>query len=145
MQLEVTKLIEAEQGERLALKLSDEPLELDDLNLTSNANGELTLLKIGDGLLLEGWVEAELASECHRCLREFSRSVRAPLNARFSLQPQEDDWPVRLEKGSAYIELADLVREEFILQLPVQALCSEDCLGVCVVCGEVQAEVHSHA
>jgi uncharacterized metal-binding protein YceD (DUF177 family) len=145
VQLEVTKLIEAPDGERLAYKLSDEELKLDDLSLSSKANGELALLKTPAALLLEGWVEAELASECHRCLSEFAQQVRVPLKASFSLQPQEDDWPIRLEKGRAYIELADLVREEFILHLPVQALCSEDCLGVCVVCGEVQAEVHSHA
>ena len=145
MQIEVTKLLEAAEGERLSFELKDEPLELDDLSLKSPAKGELTFMRVSDGVVLDGWTEAEIASECHRCLRDFTRSVRTALRGRFSLQPTEDTWPLRSERGKVYADLKPLMREEFILQLPLQAVCRENCLGVCVVCGQVQEAVHSHA
>lgn len=37
-----------------------------------------------------------------------------------------------------YIELADVLKEQIYLKLPIQPLCKEDCKGICAVCGQDQ-------
>jgi uncharacterized protein len=34
------------------------------------------------------------------------------------------------------IDLADVIREQLYLALPMKPLCREDCLGLCPVCGQ---------
>jgi uncharacterized protein len=33
------------------------------------------------------------------------------------------------------LELADIIREQLLLQLPMQRVCSAECKGICPVCG----------
>ena len=34
------------------------------------------------------------------------------------------------------LDLADVLREQIMLELPMQRVCHEDCLGICPVCGQ---------
>jgi uncharacterized protein len=47
---------------------------------------------------------------------------------------REEDLNLAVFDGEA-IELDDLVREELLLAVPVNVLCSEECQGLCAVCG----------
>jgi uncharacterized metal-binding protein YceD (DUF177 family) len=42
-----------------------------------------------------------------------------------------------IKNGNDYtVELDETVREEFVLSFPTKHLCSEECLGLCPVCGK---------
>ena len=71
------------------------------------------------------------------------------LDAGFDLfyQPASNiarDEEIEIDEGEAEIgfyeggglELEDILREQILLALPMQRVCSEDCKGICPVCGK---------
>lgn len=77
---------------------------------------------------------AELEGPCMRCLEPAERKVH--VNAREVDQPGADE-----ELHSPYVDgeeldLAAWARDALALALPAQIVCSDDCLGLCAVCGE---------
>jgi len=93
---------------------------------------------------VDGQVSALAQAECDRCLT----LVQLPIDSRFKLEyvTAEDyqaQQAVELTEGdldlSVFdgegIDLDELVTEEIMLAVPDHVLCSEDCKGICAVCG----------
>ena len=77
--------------------------------------------------------EARLAGPCMRCLEPAGRTVR--VDAREVDQPGDAD-----ELSSPYLDgdeldLRSWARDALALALPVQIICTDDCRGLCPVCG----------
>jgi uncharacterized protein len=123
-----------------------------------HATGEAELLpESGGQLRVSGRYTVEMLAQCDRCLG----SARWPLDASFDLYyrsiadcPQEDE--VRIDEGETEIgfyetglELEDILREQVLLALPMQRVCSEACKGICPGCGvnrnEAACECHPEA
>ena len=76
-----------------------------------------------------------LSGNCARCLepveqkkhQEFTHTVVRKLN-----QQQDDDYIV-CEDG--VLDLDTVAQDDILLELPIRMLCSEDCKGLCPVCG----------
>lgn len=114
------------------------------------AKGSAELLAHSDGeVRIQGRYTVEMASQCDRCLG----SARFPLDARFDLfyRPMKTIArveEVEIDEGEAEIgfyeggglELEDILREQVLLALPMQRVCSEVCKGICPVCGRNRNE-----
>jgi uncharacterized protein len=112
--------------------------------------GSAELLAHSDGeVRVEGRYTVVMAAECDRCLGR----ARFALDAGFDLfyQPMsviahEDE--VEIDAGEAEIgfyqngglELEDILREQVLLALPMQRVCSDQCKGICPVCGKNRNE-----
>lgn len=78
--------------------------------------------------------EAGLEGPCVRCLEEAGRAI--------AVDAREVDQPGGGEDlSSPYLHEQDLdvrswARDALALALPVQIVCSEECRGLCAVCGE---------
>jgi uncharacterized protein len=75
-----------------------------------------------------------LDGPCMRCLEDAGRPVE--IDVREVDQPGGGD-----ELSSPYVDgdeldLRSWARDALALELPTQILCSEDCRGICAVCGE---------
>jgi len=99
---------------------------------------------------IKGRYTVEMAAQCDRCLA----GARFPLDAGFDLYYRPTSFiakeeEVEIDEGEAEIgfyeggglELEDVLREQVLLALPMQRVCSEDCLGICAVCGKNRNEV----
>ena len=87
---------------------------------------------VTDGLLATGAATAPFEAECRRCLTTVRGEVRAPFQELFEFEAREgESYPIRGE----HIDLAPLVREAVLLELPLAPLCREDCRGLCPRCG----------
>lgn len=99
----------------------------------------------GDEVRVKGRYTVEMRSECDRCLKQ----ARFALDAGFDLfyKPvsviaREEE--VEIDEGEAEIgfyangglELDDILREQVLLALPMQRVCSDLCRGICPVCGQ---------
>jgi len=102
------------------------------------------LVKSGDDYLLRGEVRGALETPCARCLEPARIDVEAPLVVTFvprSGQGDEadetgaDEDPDVVEFAGNEIDLADEVRDEILLAIPVSPLCAPTCRGLCPVCG----------
>lgn len=106
-------------------------------------HGSAFMKKEGAEVYLTGEVKARLVLACDRCLSLFEE----PLNASFSymLVPRKEETRVeRAMEGSdvevtpfdgSRIPIADIFREQVLLNVPFRRLCREGCKGLCPTCG----------
>ena len=93
---------------------------------------------------ITGRVTTTLELACSRCLEGF----RVPMDPSFDLlflpasaEPHANEQEVEDDDlGTSYyrdgvIDLADVVREQLFLALPMKPLCQEACKGLCPECG----------
>jgi uncharacterized protein len=108
------------------------------------------LARSGGEVRIRGRLTVEMTAECDRCLGR----ARFPTEADFDLfyRPATDiarEEEVRIDEGEAEIgfyqrgglELEDILREQVLLALPMQRVCSDLCKGICPVCGKNRNEV----
>jgi|LFRM01.1.fsa_nt_gb uncharacterized protein len=112
--------------------LSQSPLEL---------NG--TVLKTELGFLVSGTVSMSLTLTCSRCLTAFEYPVKAEFSEEF-VPGGKGDHSEADELGDAAptfqgdcIDVSGLVAEAIIVEIPMKAVCREDCRGLCPECGQV--------
>ena len=110
----------------------------------SPAEATGTLLGAGETVSVRGELRCEATMACARCLRPVAVPLRVEMDERFSRRPDdaedEDEGETRAIVDSC-IDLTDCARELLILELPMRVLCSEDCKGLCPVCGADRNEV----
>lgn len=87
-----------------------------------------------------GALVGEVARECGRCLCEFNESLAAEVNVLFADDAHEKDddpdvFPLAQGRSGAEIDLRPAVREGWLLEVPVIAVCRPDCKGLCPSCG----------
>lgn len=86
-------------------------------------------------LRLQLKVDTTLACVCDRCGTTFDKPFHLSLEYLLAeeLEDEENDDILLLEGGT--IDLSELVREAFILNMDTKTLCREDCKGLCPGCG----------
>ena len=99
----------------------------------------VTMQKTGDTFYLSGTITGELRLECSRCLGQFLLSVVGEVKGfycRGSAGMDRDEVEVKLIPADAVsIGIDDELREAAILSIPIKPLCTEQCRGLCPVCG----------
>ncbi|WP_295581897.1 DUF177 domain-containing protein [uncultured Oscillibacter sp.] len=88
-----------------------------------------------DVLELNLTARSTLDSLCDRCGKAFSQEKEVPFSCLLAetLENGESDEIVLLEDGK--VDVGDLARTAFILEMDTKTLCSEDCKGLCDRCG----------
>ena len=81
-------------------------------------------------------IRATLDCVCDRCAKEFRREKEVEYDCVLAEDKQDEtnEDIVLLESGE-FIDLEDLARTVFILEMDTKTLCSEDCQGLCPRCG----------
>jgi uncharacterized protein len=119
--------------------------------LTAAGVAEL-LPHTGGEVRVKGEVRTGLETICDRCLGR----ARFPIDTVFDLfyKPIESapttEVEIAIDEGEAEmgfyelpgLVLEDILREQVLLELPMQRVCSEACRGICPLCGADRNEVH---
>lgn len=101
---------------------------------------DLRLESVVEGIYVSGTVSGEAVGECVRCLTPVNVAVTTRVDELFvypestSAETTEEDEVRRIEGD--YIDLEPAVRDAVVLDLPLSPLCTENCRGLCVNCGE---------
>ena len=102
--------------------------------------GSFTATPTRSGVEMECSFTADIVAECARCLapiqQSYSLERRWDVRER-DLEDPDFELPVD-EKG--VLDVAQLVFEELVLEVPPVLLCSADCEGLCPVCGKRKAD-----
>lgn len=94
---------------------------------------EGTFVYDGEGFSVRGSLRSMLKSECARCTKAFTEPFSFQFDERFEKNGSEDDG-IYAYRGEE-LELADMIRDNVFLHLPLVSVCSENCKGLCPVCG----------
>ncbi len=116
------------------------PLHVEEVQI-GHLQGILHLTRTPQGILVQGALHATTEVACVRCLEPFDLPFALDLSELFIPAWQIPAGGTALatpylidEKG--FIDLAPIIREEAILAVPIRALCSPDCKGLCPQCGQ---------
>jgi uncharacterized protein len=126
---------------------SDWQLELVSVPTGAAVELDLRLESVMEGVLVSAEVRAPLAAECGRCLEPVTDLLEVSLAELFSYEVDADDDEAPVLDGDI-IDLEPTLRDAVVLALPINPVCDEDCLGLCVTCGERLADLapdHGHA
>ncbi len=131
--------------------------DTDDFRVAEPVHLTLDVKKNGNRVAMTGRVTTVLEVACSRCLEPY----RVPVDARVDLtfypatdplatakpartspkgdddggdEVKEDDLGVSFYSDD-FIDLGQIMREQFYLALPMKPLCADDCKGLCPVCG----------
>ena len=98
----------------------------------------------GDAFRVRGTATTRLELECGRCLEPLQVPVSPTFELRYVPQTQntgegeseiaEDDLTTAYYREGS-LDVIEMLREQFQLALPMKALCSEACRGLCPECG----------
>jgi uncharacterized protein len=112
-----------------------------DLELCGLA-GSVRIGRTPQGLVVVGDFQAGSKMECVRCLVEFQQPLHTQFSELYSFNSVKSIAQVHAasEMGlivpeDGNIDLAPLVREYMLLEIPIRPLCKPDCKGLCIICG----------
>ena len=90
------------------------------------------LESVHEGILVTGTVRARWNGECRRCLGRAEGELRSEVRE-LCVEHGDEETTYRLEGDE--LDLAPIVHDACILDLPLAPLCGEGCLGLCPECG----------
>jgi len=103
-------------------------------DVSSDADAQLKLRSITDGVVVRGRATTVADLTCTRCLLTWTEAMDVPIEAVFRVEPDDSDEELPILAGG-HIDVGVLVHDEISLALPNRPLCSPDCLGLCPTCG----------
>jgi uncharacterized protein len=121
--------------------------DLESYRVVAPVELEFELHKDKSRFRVVGRAKAELELPCSRCLEPYRMLVDVPLDIRYwpeadraGQEPDEDQNVSTNDADTSYyrddtLELGELLREQFVLAMPMKPLCREGCLGLCPQCG----------
>lgn len=115
-------------------------------NSTLHAEGSAQLISQSLGeIRVNGDLKVSMQATCDRCLEPASFPVASDFDLVYmpsagAAKGGEDEVDkaaveVGYYEGSG-LELNDILREVVLLALPMQLVCSEECKGICPICGQ---------
>lgn len=102
---------------------------------------KIHLVKDKDDYIVSVAFDTYINVECARCLEpaktKFAISESIILTKKPSKEQElhEEDLFTEYLEDEEHFNLNELIREEIIVNTPMKVLCSEDCKGLCPVCG----------
>lgn len=143
MQINVSQLLKESIGTTRDYEVS-ERIDISDNGNASLIEGKINLLRTLNGILVKGVLNTGVELNCSRCLSLYHYPV--------SLNVEEEYIPVvDVESGAPppppensasftidehhTLDLSEVIRQYTLLAIPIKPLCSNDCAGLCPVCG----------
>jgi uncharacterized metal-binding protein YceD (DUF177 family) len=100
----------------------------------------LRLESVMEGVLVTGDLDVPVEGSCARCLEPIEDTLHLSVQELYAYSgstteaTSEEDEVRRIEGD--YLDLEPLVRDTVVLNLPLAPVCTEDCAGLCVDCGQ---------
>ena len=120
-----------------AFDLTAEELEISskEIEILEDVKTEGCISNAGDVLLLEATMSTQVRRTCGRCLKEFTAVTKAEVLEKFYPASADNIEKDAFVYDSDVLDITEPLRESLLLAEPIQALCKEDCQGLCAVCG----------
>jgi uncharacterized protein len=127
--------------------------ELEDINAQFDepVHVKAEINKVGHQFFLKIDFSSMVTFDCDRCLvpfdRKLSDSFRLVYTAeKLDMQDDSDvDGDIRLLKAeTGEVDITKDIREALLLLIPIKKICSDECRGICPVCGANLNEKECH-
>lgn len=105
----------------------------------SQLRGVLRLTRTRQGIVIQGTLRTHISADCMRCLSPCQLPCDIEISELFVYPAPPGSTTssnLYIVDDGGFIDLQPIIREEGILAVPIQALCSSDCKGLCSYCGQ---------
>jgi len=106
-----------------------------DVVLNSPVSVSGRIRNIGGKLYFKVDAHTEYVSECARCLKEVVQTLDFEIEEVFAKTELENENDDVIILSSNEIDLKEIIEQALCCALPITCLCSDDCKGLCPVCG----------
>jgi uncharacterized protein len=144
----VAQLLKSSIGDKRNYNI-DEPFgTCDDVPFAGNVHGQVELTHVNQGIVVKAVLNAPLALECSRCLDSFGQDLDLSFEERFiptidvysglpvhEIEEDEDEEDVYIIDEHHVLDLHEAIRQQALINMPMQPLHSPDCAGLCPRCG----------
>ena len=128
-------------------KIRDLDIDIDEFSLDDDIHVICSIQKDMSLARIEGEVNASPVLECSRCLKSSKQDivgnfsfVARHLNKGETIPAYPDDDSneddlIYIAHDEDSIDIAEFVHDALLLSIPFKPVCSEDCKGLCPICG----------
>jgi uncharacterized protein len=107
----------------------------DDLELR-DFEGIVNVGKTPQGLIVQADFSAETTLNCVRCLTDFEHELDWSFTELYANDKRSETESGLLIPEDAHLDMAGLLREYALLEIPISPICKPDCKGLCIECGQ---------
>lgn len=126
-------------GGRQIMLVDDEvPIEeFEGIRFPDPAKVHLELRYVDRLLHIEGTVDADARGVCDTCLEDVDRKIHLDVDERLDPHSDRENDPFGESNVLAgnRLDVADLAQQLLLSVMPMGLRCSEDCKGLCGICG----------
>lgn len=135
LRINVGFLLHESIGTSRKFEFDEKTVQIDaDLDV-HDLQGVVTFTRTAQGLYGHGTLNASTPLECVRCLSDFQQAISIEISELFEYPPKKGTDPILAIPETGTLDLTGLCRELSLLELPIQAVCSQGCRGLCPICG----------
>jgi len=128
-------IIHEEVGYSHEIPFEYEKAKLEDLEL-KNFEGLVHIGRTPQGLIVQGKFSGDTTLECARCLNDFVHALEWEITELYAFNKKSVSETGLMLPDDAHIDLAPLMREYALLEVPINPLHTPDCKGLCIECGQ---------
>lgn len=128
-------IVHEEIGYTSEFKFDVPKATLDDLELR-NVVGSAQVGRTQQGLVVQGSFSGDTTLQCVRCLKDFPFHLSWHFTELYAFSDKTASESGLILPESAQIDLAPLLREYALLEIPISPLHDPECKGLCIECGQ---------
>jgi len=126
--------------------INEQCIKSEDFRCIKPVAGSIDFINTGRLIVVRGHFNTEVELDCSRCLEKVSVPVEVKVEEQlpiknFTVEPVEvEDIDEEEEEVAEFFEnnifdLSEYLRQAILVQMPIKALCSDVCKGLCPTCG----------
>ncbi len=139
MRIDVSSIL-GKPGTSLPVETSGDLGAVDEeLGLAGPVSVRGVATSLGKDVYIQCHAQGKVELVCSRCLSPFSRAFEVDCEGKFVDQVDNKGQESEVETfplEGAVCDLDEMIGHEIVLNLPMKPLCSEECKGICPVCGK---------
>ena len=105
-----------------------------------NFKADVILKKSHSQIIFKAQLEVPAKFECDRCTADYQTSLQTSYQVVYFFSTEslsdESDNIIYLYPNADVIDISKELRDYALLSVPMKKLCSDDCKGLCPVCGQ---------
>jgi len=128
--IDIRKLVNSETGSSKSENLTISSLRNDEINFSSPIRIIAKLTNINSDIYADIGLKTTITTECSKCLKTINTKIDLNYQDEFKIKPNNDELKI---KSDYTIDLWPSIRQEIILNNPMNVLCKIDCKGIKVI------------